>query len=64
MAAVEDEKEELVALIVVAGELLDLGELRGIVAILLGIGLMAKMSLELLLQAKLPGPLPCVSQQL
>ena len=37
---------------------------RGIVAMMLAMGSMAKMLDELLQQAILPGPLPCVSQQL
>jgi len=45
----------------VEGELMTL---RGMVAMMLGMGFMAKMSLELLQQARLPGPLPWVSQQL
>jgi hypothetical protein len=43
---------------------LELTTFRGMVAMMLGMGFMAKMSLELLQQARLPGPLPWVSQQL
>lgn len=46
---------------VVEGELM---ALRGMVAMIFGMGCMAKMSLEFLQQARLPGPLPWVSQQL
>jgi hypothetical protein len=43
---------------------LELTAFRGMVAMMLGMGFMAKMSLELLQQARLPGPWPWVSQQL
>ncbi len=46
------------------GELTARVGLRGIVAMMLGMGSMAKMLDELLQQARLPGPLPSVSQQL
>jgi hypothetical protein len=52
-------KLELVA--AVEGELT---ALSGMVAMMLGMGSMWKMSLELLQQARLPGPRPWVSQQL
>jgi hypothetical protein len=42
----------------------ELTALRGMVAMILGMGFMAKMSLESLQQARLPGPRPWVSQQL
>lgn len=52
---------ELELAAVVEGELT---ALSGIVAMMLGMGSMGKMSLELLQQARLPGPRPWVSQQL
>jgi hypothetical protein len=42
----------------------ELTALSGMVAMMLGMGSMWKMSLELLQQARLPGPRPWVSQQL